>query len=118
MGGGWGAIRAHSASLARGGRDISCERLDIEPLAPDTMLGTMASLVLPGDGLASGGTRPGGYEDPLQERLVRTHRVQVPVWSLPSWRARMLRISAQIYNTESQYAHLADALAEELAAHA
>ena len=118
IGGGWDAIRAHNASLARRGRDIICERLGIEPPAPDTMLGTMASLVLPGDGLASGGTRPGGYEDPLQERLVRTHRVQVPVWSLPSRRARMLRISAQIYNTEAQYAHLADALAEELAAHA
>lgn len=118
IGGGWDAIRSHNAALVRRGRGIICERLGIEPPSPETMLGAMASLVLPGDGLPSGGTAPGGYEDPLQERLVRTHRVQVPVWSLPSRRARMLRISAQIYNSEAQYAYLADALAEELAARA
>ncbi len=116
IGGGWDAIRSHNAALVRRGRDIICERLGIEPPAPEVMLGAMASLVLPGDGLPSGGTAPGGYEDPLQERLVRTHRVQVPVWSLPSRGARMLRISAQIYNSEAQYAYLAEALAEQLAA--
>jgi isopenicillin-N epimerase len=74
----------------------------------------MGTIILPGTGAASGGIRPGGYEDPMQETLVRKHRIQVPVWSLPSTRQRLLRLSAQLYNSVEQYEYLAEALAEEL----
>ena len=74
----------------------------------------MATIILPGTGLSSGGTRPGGYEDPLQETLVEKYHIQVPVWSLPSQGYRLLRISTQLYNSLDQYAYLAEALKEEL----
>ncbi len=113
--GSWEALRARNHALALQGRAIICDALGCEPATPDDLVGSMATIVVPGVGLASGGTSPGGYEDPLQERLVEDHNIQVPVWSLPSQGRRLLRISAQAYNTPEQYEYLARALKQELA---
>ena len=113
---GWDGVRARNHELALRGRRAVCERLGVEPPCPDHMCGSMGTIVLPGAGLASGGIRPGGYEDPLQARLVEKWGIQVPVWSLPSRGQRLLRVSAQLYNTIEQYEYLAEALAHELAA--
>lgn len=113
---GWAGVRAHNHDLAVRGRRAVCERLGVEPPCPDDMCGSMGTIVLPGVGLDSGGIRPGGYEDPLQQRLVEKWGIQVPVWSLPSRRQRLLRVSAQLYNTIEQYEYLAEALAQELRA--
>lgn len=113
--GSWAALRARNRALALEGRRILCEALGSEPATPEDLVGSMATIVVPGRGLPSGGTAPGRYEDPLQQRLVERHGIQVPVWSLPSQGQRLLRISAQAYNAPEQYAYLASALKQELA---
>lgn len=110
LAGSWQAVREHNRALALQGRNILCDALGSEPATPDELVGTMATLIVPGTGLSSGGTRPGGYEDPLQQVLVEKYHIQVPVWSLPSQGHRLLRISAQLYNSLDQYAYLATSL--------
>jgi len=112
--GSWDKLRTRNHALAVEGRRILCDALGSEPATPDDLVGTMATVVVPGVGLPSGGTAPGKYEDPLQEKLVEKHRIQVPVWSLPSQGRRLLRISCQAYNSREQIEYLARALAEEL----
>ena len=114
--GSWEALRERNHALALRGREILCDALGCAPATPDDLVGSMATIVVPGVGLESGGTSPGGYEDPLQEKLVEKHKIQVPVWSLPSQGRRLLRISAQAYNAVEQYEYLARALKQELAA--
>jgi len=55
-----------------------------------------------------------GDGEVLQHTLVRRHGMQAPVipWREPP--KRLLRISAQLYNHESEYHALAAALIEEL----
>lgn len=113
--GSWEALRERNRALALQGRQILCESLGCEPATPEDLVGSMATVIVPGKGLPSGGTAPGAYEDPLQQRLVEEHGVQVPVWSLPSQGQRLLRISAQAYNAPEQYEYLARALKHELA---
>lgn len=113
--GSWEALFSRNRALVLEGRRILCDALGTEPATPDSLVGTMATLIIPGVGLPSGGTAPGKYEDPLQEQLVEQHRIQVPVWSLPSQGQRLLRISAQAYNSREQYEYLATALKTELA---
>lgn len=113
--GSWDTLIARNHTLALEARAILCDALGCEPATPDTLVGTMATIVVPGTGLASGGTAPGGYEDPLQEQLVERHRIQVPVWSLPSQGRRLLRVSCQAYNSREQFEYLARALKHELA---
>ena len=113
--GGWDEIRTRNHDLVIAGRKIICERLGVEPPLEDSLVPSMATIILPGAGAESGGIKPGGYEDPMQQTLVEKWRIQVPVWSLPSTRQRLLRISAQLYNSIEQYEYLAEALAEELA---
>ncbi|MBK7403900.1 MAG: aminotransferase class V-fold PLP-dependent enzyme [Phycisphaerales bacterium] len=113
--GSWDALRNRNHTLALEGRRILCDALGCDPATPDDLVGTMATVIVPGAGLPSGGTAPGKYEDPLQERLVANHRIQVPVWSLPSQGRRLLRISCQAYNSREQYEYLARALKQELA---
>ncbi|MCC7387397.1 MAG: aminotransferase class V-fold PLP-dependent enzyme [Phycisphaerales bacterium] len=112
--GSWDALLQRNRTLALEGRRLLCDTLGCEPATPDDLVGTMATVIVPGVGLPSGGTAPGRYEDPLQERLVANHRIQVPVWSLPSQGRRLLRISCQAYNSMEQYEYLARALREEL----
>jgi isopenicillin-N epimerase len=50
--------------------------------------------------------------DELQEELFRDYRIEVPVIAWPAPPKRLIRISAQLYNQEEQYAYLATALRE------
>ncbi len=64
------------------------------------MLGAMTSLVLSGS----------AHEvDPLQKRLVRTG-IEVPIirWG----QRRLLRVSAQLYNSEDEFRRLAATMAD------
>ena len=115
--GGWPEAMARNRRLALQGRALLAATLDSPPPAPETMVGSMASLLLPGEGAPSG-------PDPLEDRLVTHHRIEVPVipWPAPSVarapgpaRRRLLRFSAQLYLGEEDFARLAAALAQELA---
>jgi isopenicillin-N epimerase len=71
------------------------------------MIGALASVPLPdGDGTTEGPL----YGDPLQRALVLQHGIEVPIVPWPARQRRLVRISAQVYNTLEQYRRLADAL--------
>jgi isopenicillin-N epimerase len=52
--------------------------------------------------------------DPLQDQLLARHGIEVPVIPWPGFPKRLLRISAQLYNSRQQWELLAGALREEL----
>ncbi len=134
--GGWPAVMAANRALARRARDILCAALGIEPPAPDELLGAMAavplaalpSAALPsegagarwaGDPVATDRTGARSSRDPLATELFERYRIEVPIgpWPVPAALddnrapdARLLRVSAQLYDDESEYQALASAL--------
>jgi isopenicillin-N epimerase len=106
--GGWDELRLHNRRLALEARRILCAALAIEEPCPEGMIGSLASVRLPhGEPSAS----EGAFSiDPLQDRLFEKWRIEVPVIHWPSRPRRLLRISAQLYNSTEQYAYLARAL--------
>ena len=50
------------------------------------------------------------YLDPLQDWLLEQHQIEVPLIPWPAPPKRLLRISAQLYNSIGQYEQLAQAL--------
>lgn len=112
--GGWKSVMEHNHRLVLEGQQIVRDQLGMGASCPQEMTGCMVSLRLPeaGDAHAARTTR---YDDPLQDALLERHRIQVPIWRL--WEnpgVRVVRLSAQLYNTRGQYAYLAQALREEL----
>ena len=114
--GGWAATRIADRALVLAGRDRLCRALGIAQPGPDAMLGSMATIPLPG------GPWPRD-QDPLAARLFERHRIEVPIGPFPvpaaregaaPARLRLLRISAAPYNRLAQYDRLADALVAEL----
>lgn len=105
--GGWPEIMRRNHALALRGRDILTKALDIDAPAPDDMLGSMAAMPLP-DGNAT--SAPSMYGDALQDSLLDQFKIEVPIVPWPHTPKRILRISAQLYNEESDYERLADAL--------
>jgi isopenicillin-N epimerase len=111
--GGIAAIRRHNHELALYGRERLGQVLGQQAPAPASMLGSLASVILPAATAAPVG--PLGL-DPLQVALYERHRIEVPVMHWPSPRLRLLRISPQIYQSREQHDYLAAALQHELAA--
>jgi isopenicillin-N epimerase len=119
--GGWPALRARNQALALAGRDLVCRALDVLPPAPDELVGSMASVPLPG--MQSGGEVQGIdlYGDPVHDALVEQHAIEVVTTPWPQrpdggrWQ-RLLRLSAAAYNDIEDYERLAAALPDVLAA--
>jgi isopenicillin-N epimerase len=109
--GGWAEVRARNAKLAREARRVLSEVLGGEPLAPESMLGSLAALRIP-DGAAGGSSVP--TDEPLHRLLLQKYRIEVPVFSWPAQPHRLLRVSAHLYNTIDEYEALARALSAEL----
>lgn len=108
--GGWDDVREHNHSLALAARSLLCEALGLEPPCHDEMIGSIASLPLP-PGSVEPPTSP-LYTDPLQDTLLERYGIEVPVIPWPAAPQRLVRLSAQVYNTLDQYQRLADALRE------
>lgn len=111
--GGWPEIMARNHKLVLEGRDAICKALTITPTAPDSMVGSICTMVLPAhppDVQAALAKRKTHYGDSLQDDLLGYHRIQVPVWGIAGRPGRYIRISAQLYNTIEQYEFLAHAL--------
>jgi isopenicillin-N epimerase len=53
---------------------------------------------------------PPHYLDPLHLDLFARFKIEVPIMPWPAWPARLIRVSAQAYNTRAQYDRLASAL--------
>jgi isopenicillin-N epimerase len=105
--GGWPEVMHRNHDLAMRARDVLCASLRIDNPAPDEMLGSMAALPLP-DG--TGTLAPSLYGDPLQDALLDEHQIEVPIVPWPQPPKRVLRVSAQLYNTIGEYEGLASAL--------
>ena len=111
--GGWPAVMARNHALAVEARRLLCAAAGTPPACPDTMLGSLASVILPAGATTDVvWSRP----DPLQGRLFDHWHIEVPVMSWPAPPRRLIRVSAQLYNTREQFARLAEALGKELAA--
>jgi isopenicillin-N epimerase len=111
---GWAGLMAANAALAREGRDRLCAALDVPPPVPDAMLGSMASVPLPGVAPHEAAA------ERLQSTLFDEDRIEVPVLTFPVRAAVqpgagptqvLVRISAQRYNRADEYARLAERLA-------
>ena len=108
--GGWPAVMARNRQLALAGRERLCQALQIEKPSPDTLIGSLASVPLPDSSSAEPPKSP-LYQDPLQDELLGRFGIEVPIMPWPAPPRRLLRISAQLYNSLPQYQRLADALA-------
>ena len=106
--GGWPELMQRNRELALAARRVLCTALGIEPPAPDSLIGALASVPIAD---ARGDRKLDALElDPLQERLLAEHAIEVPVFAWPAWPRRLLRVSAQLYNSLPQYEALAAAL--------
>jgi isopenicillin-N epimerase len=111
--GGWPALMASNRAKSLAARSILCAALRCEESAPEEMIGSMASVLLPAE--------PGSGEvapletSPLQDDLWSEHRIEVPVHSFPKSPQRLIRVSAQLYNHPEQYQRLASAVTDALA---
>jgi isopenicillin-N epimerase len=112
MPGGWPEIYARNRAMALEARRRLCEALDSAPVAPDSMIGSLASISLP-DALP--GASPLPQSEPLHRALADEYGIEVPVFVWPSPPKRLLRISAHLYNTEADYENVARALPLALA---
>ena len=99
-------------SLALNAREKLCRALAVEPPCPDEMVGTLATIPLPEDP-ASAAPAPLPV-DPLTNVLFERFGIEVVVFLLQPGPRRLLRVSAQIYNSPEQYDRLVGALREVL----
>lgn len=111
--GGWPAHMASNRDMAVAARRTLEDRLSLEPIAPESMVGAMAAIALPmepdeaaTEALSLALAAEDAFEVPVGPFPVRACRVP----GQPPTRA-LLRISAQRYNEASDYERLADALA-------
>ena len=106
--GGWPEVMRRNRELALAARKILCEALSIDPPAPAEMIGSLASV--PIRDAREARVPDALHLDPLQERLLAEHAIEVPVIHWLRWPRRLLRISAQLYNSVPQYERLGAAL--------
>ncbi len=111
--GSWPEIRTRNRALAVAARSILCDALKITEPCPKEFIGSLASVPLPDAPLTTLPRLPAN-ECPLQDRLRTNHRIEVPVISWPAPPRRLLRISAQLYNSLPQFELLARALVSSL----
>ena len=119
--GGWSMAMTTNRELAAAARDMVCDALRTDAPAPTEMIGSMASILLPGG--------PWSRTDAMSrmsmiESALRGRRFEVPLIAWPSpWLVDsgdlpddtrfelLIRVSAQVYNHLGQYERLASILA-------
>jgi isopenicillin-N epimerase len=111
--GGWPAVMERNRALALAARRLLCAALQLPPPCPDEMIGSLAAVPLP-DMAAAEVSRISNGLDPLRGRLLREHDIEVPVFPWPAPPKRLLRVSAQLYNSLPQYERLVEVLKKVL----
>ncbi|HYO56051.1 aminotransferase class V-fold PLP-dependent enzyme [Archangium sp.] len=109
--GGWAEVMASNRAKALAARSFLCQRLGVAPHCPEDMVGSMATVALPDGGMEVSVIQG---SEPLQDKLLFEHGIEVPVVVWPRPPQRHLRLSAQLYNSPEDYQRLADALQAEL----
>lgn len=104
--GGWSRVQRLNHQKVIAARRLLCDALRLDPPAPESMLGSMATLPLP---TRLQGRPRHGKIDPEQLRLYDDFRIEVPFVRVNA--TRYFRISAHVYNTRRDYQRLAEALA-------
>jgi isopenicillin-N epimerase len=100
--------REQNRALVLEARKILCHALGVPVPAPESMIGSLASIPLTDAKECTSFHL--AYGDDLQRRLWEDHRIEVPVFPWPAPPKRVLRVSAQLYNAREEYVKLADRL--------
>jgi isopenicillin-N epimerase len=111
MEGGLPALMRRNNDLAVWARRMLIERLNAKPLCPESMLGSMAAVILSGDI----GDRLDETTSPtpthwLYGELREKHGIEAVLYHWPGPPQGILRVSAQAYNAPEQYERLAGVL--------
>jgi len=107
--GGWRGRMGRNHRLALDARELLCKSLRVAAPCPESMVGSMAAVVLPPDLVPA--AVEGDDPDPLQRLLRECYGLDVPVLAWPRYPRRLVRVSAQLYNELDDYEVLAQALA-------
>ena len=105
--GGWEELRERNRALTVAARRTLCTQLGVEAPCPESMLGSMATVPLPGRLQA---TPAAGKIDAEQLQLYDRFGIEVPFSRIGRPARRYLRFSAQLYNGAADYHFLAGAL--------
>lgn len=111
--GGIEELMRRNHQLVLGGRQTLCESLGLSPTCPEGMTGSLAAFRLPDDADPAAALDKSTAISPvhrLQVELFERFGIEVPVYHWPAPPQKLLRISAQAYNSPAQYAQLAEAL--------
>lgn len=106
---GWNGVRDSNHDLVLAGRSLIAETLGVDLPVPNAMIGSIASLQLPPPKTAGD-----GIFDELMGALHTNWQIETPVFTWPAAPGRVIRISAQQYNSMLDYERLAEALVAEL----
>ena len=108
--GGWPGIMEANRHLADEAAKVLAGADWVGAATPQTMRGSMVAFEVPP------GYPAGVRHDPLNDRLHERYRIEVPISAWPEAPRRLVRLSAQLYNTLEEYEALRDALDAELGA--
>jgi isopenicillin-N epimerase len=103
--GGWNAVRKANHQLALDARRMLCDALEVPVLCPDSMIGSMATILLP-ERFQNRVSVSRPVE--VQAQLYDEFGIEVPFVSIGNIRG--FRLSAQLYNHMDEYRYLADML--------
>jgi isopenicillin-N epimerase len=111
--GGWPELMGRNRELALGARAALCNAFGAGPPCPERMVGAMASVPLPAlaPGCVAGRL---GHEELASWTRTRGVEAWFYPWSAPG--GKVVRVSAYLYNIESQFVRLVDLLGEAMRA--
>ena len=104
LSGGWAALMQQNHAKALMIREHLCNLVQVAPPCPASMVGAMAVVPL-----------PNGSAESLQNLLFQQFQIEVPIVPWQGIWNRLIRVSAQIYNTQADYDVLTRALTRSLA---
>ena len=107
--GGWSEVMRRNRELVLAARKILSEELGLDLPCPDSMIASLASIIIPNKGEIANSVFD---TDPLHSKLIREFGIQVPVFNWPHHDRRYLRISAHLYNHIDEYKYLAKVLSD------
>jgi isopenicillin-N epimerase len=113
--GGLDEVMRRNRALALAMRAKLATRFGTPLMAPESMIGSIASIAIPNAPPRKPGIASAFAVAPLQDALWERHQIEVPIIAFPAPPKRQVRISAQLYNGEGQYQVLGDAIEAEIA---